>query len=181
MTRREVLTKAIARQLTWGEAAVVLGITERHLRRIRRVVERHGMEAVLERRGGRTVRRRRIKAATIELLCRLKRDVYGDFSVRHSYEQVTEKHRVKVSPNKVRGANGQAPGRPTDAVPALATHSRPPTRICLLVRQTFLLPGSNSLCSNASLCSPPSGQFRLFMTRTFWNVSDRHTNARSRE
>jgi hypothetical protein len=102
MTRREVLTKAITHQLTWGEAAVVLGITERHMRRIRRVVERHGMEAVLERRGGRTVRRRRIKAATIELLCRLKRDVYGDFSVRHFYEQVTEKHRVKVSYNWLR-------------------------------------------------------------------------------
>lgn len=99
MTRREVITKAIARQLTWRQAAQVLGITERHMRRIRRAVERHGMEAVLERRGGRTVRRRRIKAATIELLCRLKRDLYGDFSVRHFYEQVTEKHQVKVSYN----------------------------------------------------------------------------------
>ncbi len=41
--RREVITKAIARQLTWSQAAQVLGITERHMRRVRRVVERHGM------------------------------------------------------------------------------------------------------------------------------------------
>jgi len=101
MTRREVITKAIARQLTWIQAAQVLGITARHMRRIRRVIEQYGMEAVLEQRKGRT-RRRRIKAGTIELLIRLKRDVYGDFSVRHFYEQVTEKHQVKVSYNWLR-------------------------------------------------------------------------------
>jgi len=101
MTRREVLTKAIARQLSWVQAAEVLGITVRHMRRIRRAVERHGMEAVLDQRGGRP-RRRRIKAAAIELMCRLKRDVYADFSVRHFYEQVTEKYQVKVSYNWLR-------------------------------------------------------------------------------
>jgi transposase len=101
MTRREVITKAIARQLTWQQAAQVLGITARHMRRIRRVVERHGMSAVMDQRGKRP-RRKRIKAATIELLIRLKRDVYADFSVRHFYERVTEKHGVKVSYNWLR-------------------------------------------------------------------------------
>lgn len=101
MTRREVITKAIARQLSWVQAAEILGITPRHMRRIRRAVEGRGMEAVLDQRGGRP-RRRRIKAGTIELLCRLKRDVYADFSVRHFYEQVTEKHGVKVSYNWLR-------------------------------------------------------------------------------
>ena len=52
-------------------------------------------------RGGRP-RRKRIKTGTIELLCRLKRDVYADFSLRHFYEQVTEKHGVKVSYNWLR-------------------------------------------------------------------------------
>ena len=101
MTRREVITKAIAKQLSWIQAAQVLGITSRQMRRIRRVVERYGMEAVMDRRGGRTVRRR-IKAGVIEMLCRLKRDIYADFSVRHFYEQVTEKHAVKVSYNWLR-------------------------------------------------------------------------------
>ena len=76
MTRREVITKVLARQLTWLQAAQVLGITPRHMRRIR--------------------------AGTIELLIRLKRDLYADFSVRHFYEQVTEKHQVKVSYNWLR-------------------------------------------------------------------------------
>jgi transposase len=101
MTRREVITKAIARQLTWLQAAEVLGISARQVRRIRKAVECHGMEAVLDQRGGRP-RRRRIKAGTIELLCRLKRDLYQDFSVRHFYEHVSEKHQLKVSYNWLR-------------------------------------------------------------------------------
>jgi hypothetical protein len=59
------------------------------------------MSAVMDQHGGRP-RRKRIKAGTIELLCRLKRDVYADFSLRQFYEHVTEKHRVKVSYNWLR-------------------------------------------------------------------------------
>src|SRR6516225_4197695 len=101
MTRREVLTKVLARQLSWIQAAQVLDITPRQLRRIRRRYERWGLSAVMDQRGGRP-RRKRIKSGTVELLIRLKRDVYADFSVRHFYEQVTEKHGVKVSYNWLR-------------------------------------------------------------------------------
>src|SRR5215470_11706714 len=101
MTRREVITKAIARQLSWVQASEILAVSARHTRRLRRKVECWGMSAVMDQRGGRP-RRRRIKAGTIELLCRLKRDVYPDFSVRHFYQQVTEKHDLKVSYNWLR-------------------------------------------------------------------------------
>jgi hypothetical protein len=80
-----VITKAITRQLSWVQAAGILGISARHMRRLRHKVERWGMSAVMDQRGGRP-RRKRIKAGTIELLCRLKRDVYPDFSLRHFYE-----------------------------------------------------------------------------------------------
>jgi transposase len=101
MTRREVITKAIAKQLTWIQASEILAISARHMRRLRRRVEHWGMSAVMDQRGGRP-RRKRIKAGTIELLCRLKREVYPDFSIRHFYEQVTEKHGFKVSYNWLR-------------------------------------------------------------------------------
>ena len=101
MTRREVMTKAIARQLTWMQAAQVLGITPRHLGRIRQRHQPWGISALMDQRGGRP-RRKRIKPGTVELLIRLKRDVYADFSVRHFYEHVTEKHQVKVSYNWLR-------------------------------------------------------------------------------
>src|SRR5208282_1766294 len=35
MTRREVITKALVGQLSWVQAAQVLGVTDRHMRRIR--------------------------------------------------------------------------------------------------------------------------------------------------
>ena len=101
MTRREIITKAIAKRLSWIQAAEIIGIKPRQMRRIRWRVEHYGLEAVMDQRGGRP-RRKRIKAGTIELLCRLKRDVYPDFSLRHFYEHVTEKHRVKVSYNWLR-------------------------------------------------------------------------------
>jgi hypothetical protein len=56
-------------------------------------------------------------AATIALLIRLKREVYPDFSVQHFYEQVSEKHGVKVSYNWLRlmlqeaGVVEKEPGR----------------------------------------------------------------------
>ena len=101
MTRREVITKAIARQLSWVQAAEIVGVTPRQMRRIRWRVEHDGLDAVMDQRGGRP-RRKRIKAGTIELLCRLKRDVYPDFSLQHFYEHVTEQHGVKVSYNWLR-------------------------------------------------------------------------------
>jgi transposase len=101
MTRREVITKAIARQLNWVQAAEIIGIKPRQMRRIRWRVEHYGLDAIMDQRGGRP-RRKRIKAGTIELLCRLKRDVYPDFSLRHFYEHVTEKHGLKVSYNWLR-------------------------------------------------------------------------------
>src|SRR5216684_9060627 len=101
MTRRAVITKAITKQLSWVQTSEIAGISARHMRRLRRKLERWGMSAVMDQRGGRP-RRKRIKAGTIELLCRLKRDVYADFSLRHFYAHVTEKHGVKVSYNWLR-------------------------------------------------------------------------------
>jgi hypothetical protein len=50
MTRREVITK----QLSWVQAAEIMRISARHARRLRRKVERWGMSAVMDRRGGRS-------------------------------------------------------------------------------------------------------------------------------
>jgi transposase len=101
MTRREVITKAIAGELSWVAAADIAGVSARQMRRIRRAIERHGMSAVMDQRGGRP-RRKRISAGTIAMLVRLKRDIYPNFSLRHFYEQVTEKHQLKVSYNWLR-------------------------------------------------------------------------------
>ena len=96
MTRKEVIVKAIDGQLTWIQAADILGITARHLRRLKDRWERCGYGGLQDQRG-RTPRRRRIPLTVIARLCRLRRERYGDFSIQHFWEKATEEHDFTLS------------------------------------------------------------------------------------
>lgn len=96
MTRYDIVVRATAGKLTWTQAAEVLGITPRHMRRLREEFREHGIDAFCDKRGGRP-RKKRIKEDTVALICRLKSDVYEDFSVQHFYEKLTEEHGVQIS------------------------------------------------------------------------------------
>jgi hypothetical protein len=117
MTKRQVMMKAINGEITWLAAADILGVTARHMRRMRRAVEIQGFGELRDREGTRGVRRKRIAVATIQELCRLKREVYPDFSIQHFYERATEKHALKLSYTWARvmlqeaGIVEKAPGR----------------------------------------------------------------------
>ena len=96
MTRKEVIVRAIAKELTWIQAAEICGVTARHMRRLRTYYERQGYGGLVDGRGGKT-RRKRIPVATIEQLCELKRQRYAEFSVRHFWEKATEAHGLAIS------------------------------------------------------------------------------------
>lgn len=96
MTRKEVMVRAIAGRLTWIAAADILGVTPRHMRRLRQLYECSGYDGLVDHRGGKS-RRKRIPTATIDTLCRLRREQYPDFSIQHFWEQVTEKHGLTLS------------------------------------------------------------------------------------
>ena len=116
MTRKEVIVKAIAGQLSWIQAADILDITPRHLRRLKRAWERRGYDGLQDQRG-RTPRRKRIPVKVIERLCRLRRDRYADFSIQHFWEKATEQHGFQLSYTWTRlvlqaaGLAPKAPGR----------------------------------------------------------------------
>jgi len=95
MTKEQVFVKALEKRISWLQAADILGVTPRHMRRIRWSVERYGMDVLKDGRSG--SRRKRIPGATIKELCRLKRELYPDFSIRHFHEFATEKHGLKLS------------------------------------------------------------------------------------
>lgn len=115
MTRREIVTRAAAGLITWAVAATVLGFSERHMRRVRDKYERFGIEALEDGRSG--PRARRVPLKTVQEVCRLKRDVYGDFSMKHFHEVVTERHKLSLSYTLLRsvlqdaGLVEKAPGR----------------------------------------------------------------------
>ena len=96
VTRKEVIVRAIAKELTWIQAAEICGITPRHMRRLKEYYQRHGYRGLVDGRGGKT-RRKRIAVATIEKLCELRRQRYADFSVQHFWEKATEVHQLKIS------------------------------------------------------------------------------------
>ena len=82
----------------------------------REAMERHGFGSLRDGRGGR-LRRTRIPVTTIRELCRLRRECYPDFSVRHFYERATEVHGLTLSYTWTRlvlqnaGLAEKAPGR----------------------------------------------------------------------
>jgi len=116
MTREEVLRKAVEGRITWLQAAEICRITPRHLLRLREQYQALGREGLRDRRAGRR-QPLRIPVATLDELCRLKREVYPDFSIRHFYEFATEKHGLKLSYTltrnvlQMRGLVEKAPGR----------------------------------------------------------------------
>lgn len=116
MTRKEVIVRAIDGQLTWLQAADILGITPRHLRRLKQAWERRGDDGLQDQRG-RTARRRRIPVRVIARLCRLRRERYADFSIQHFWEKATEQHGFTLSYPWTRlvlqaaGLAPKAPGR----------------------------------------------------------------------
>ena len=105
MTRYEIMIKATVGKLSWVQAADVLGITSRHMRRLRTEYQDYGLSALDDKRGGRP-RKRRITEETVALICRLKKDVYEDFSVLHFY---THTHK-----------GGRSRPRKAEAIPARA-------------------------------------------------------------
>lgn len=100
MTRLEVLNKAVAGGITWVQAASILGVTDRHVRRLRERYRRDGRRGLED--GRACPRRARVLESTLTELCRLRRELYADFSVRHFYEFATRRHDLQLSYTKAK-------------------------------------------------------------------------------
>jgi transposase len=91
-----VLKKARAGAITWHQAAQICGVTPRQMRRLRARYEERGVEGLRDGRHGRR-QPRRVPRHIEDEVCRLKKDVYSDFSIRHFHEFVVEQHGIDVS------------------------------------------------------------------------------------
>jgi transposase len=91
---QEVFMQAMAKKITWFQAAEIMGVTDRTMRRWKRSHEEHGF--VLDRRYGRPSEKK-VRAATIERVLGLYRDQYFDFSVRHFHEKLRSEHGIQLS------------------------------------------------------------------------------------
>src|SRR5438128_2709405 len=106
MTRQQVVGEAVEGKISWGQAAVILGLTPRQVRRIRRCFEQRGLAGLMDRRH--LPRTKRIPAAVVDELCRLRGELYRDFSVTHFYQFATEKHGLRLSYTKAKSVLQEA-------------------------------------------------------------------------
>ena len=96
MKVQEVILRAMAGKLKWWEAAEVLGISDRSLRRWRERYQEHGYDGLYDRRKGRPSPKR-LPMETAEKVLQLYREQYFDFNVRHFHEKLGEQHGLRVS------------------------------------------------------------------------------------
>ena len=89
MKLQEVLLKAMANKISWADAAEIIGISCRSMRRWRERLEEHGYDGLADRRKGKPSPRR-VPLATCQQVLGLYRERYFDLSVRHSYEKLVE-------------------------------------------------------------------------------------------
>lgn len=96
MKLHEVLLRATARKIKWWQAAELMGVSVRQMRRWRKRLEEQGPKGLLDRRRGAPSLRRIPKEQAEEVLS-LYRDKYFDLNVRHFHEKLREEHQVGLS------------------------------------------------------------------------------------
>ena len=96
MKLQDVLLKAMAKQITWWQAAEIIGVSDRTMRRWRERLETDGYKGLADRRKGKPSFRR-VPLATCEEVLRLYREVYPDLNVRHFHQKVREEHGIELS------------------------------------------------------------------------------------
>jgi len=96
MKVQEVILRAMAKRMTWWQAAEVIGISDRQMRRWRRRWEKFGYDGLLDRRRGRPSLRR-VPLELGERVLALYREKYFDFNVRHFHEKLREHHGMALS------------------------------------------------------------------------------------
>jgi transposase len=96
MKAQEVILRAISKQIHWFEAAKILGMSARQLRRLYYRYRTYGYDGLYDRRTGKPSPRR-VPLAVAERVFSLYREKYFDFSVRHFQEKLWSEHGILVS------------------------------------------------------------------------------------
>ncbi len=96
MKVQDVMLQAMAKKITWWQAAEILGISDRHMRRWRERYEEEGYNGLLDRRRGKPSRRR-VPLARVEKVFALYREKYFDLNVQHFHEKLQAEHGIELS------------------------------------------------------------------------------------
>jgi transposase len=96
MKVQEVILRAISGKILWMQAAEILGISDRSMRRWKQRYEEGGYDGLFDRRKQRPSPKR-VPLETVEKVLRLYRGQYFDHNVRHFVQSLREEHGIKLS------------------------------------------------------------------------------------
>jgi transposase len=96
MKIQEVILRALAKKITWWQAAEIIGISDRQMRRWRERYEEFGYDGLMDRRRGKPSGRR-IALAQVEQVLSLYRERYHDLNVQHFHEKLQSEHGIEWS------------------------------------------------------------------------------------
>jgi len=101
MKVQEVILRAMSGQILWLQAAEILGVTPRQMRRVKRRFELYGYDGLFDRRR-KVPSPRRVPLDVAEKILRLYREKYFDFNARHFCYKLRTEHKIRISYNWVR-------------------------------------------------------------------------------
>jgi transposase len=96
MKVQEVILRAMAKTITWWQAAEIVGISDRSMRRWRERYEEFGYDGLFDRRRGKPSPRR-VPVAQVEQVLGLYREKYFDLNVSHFHEKLQQAHGIELS------------------------------------------------------------------------------------
>jgi transposase len=96
MKVQEVILRAMAKKISWWQAAEIIGITDRQMRPWHWRYREYGYDGLLDRRVGKPGPER-VPVAVVEQVFALYREKYFDLNVRHFHEKLPEQHQVRLS------------------------------------------------------------------------------------
>ena len=102
MQVQEVILRAMAKKITWWQAAEIIGISDRHMRRWRERYEEFGFRGLFDRRRGKPSPKK-VPMAVVERVLELYREKYFDLNLRHFHEKLASEHEIALSYSWVKG------------------------------------------------------------------------------
>lgn len=96
MKIQHVILRAIGGEILWMQAAEIIGISDRSMRRWKQRYEEYGYDGLYDRRTKKPSPRK-VPLAEVEKVLRLYRERYFDLNVRHFVEKLHEEHKVSLS------------------------------------------------------------------------------------
>src|SRR4030095_13189691 len=119
MKIKEVITRAMSGTINWMQAAEILGMSDRQLRRWRKRWDNYGYDGLFDHRTQRPSPKR-VAMVDVEKVLTLYREQYFDLNVKHFVEKLHEQHHIQLSYS---WEDCTADGRPCGATSKSEVHT----------------------------------------------------------